>query len=437
MQKVFSLNELIAASENKLTIHTVKDYCRRGELHPCIYFEGNIVCIHEERFQDSIDKSDPVTHIETVSWARKFKGYISASNFIDYITYKDPNTSDVFFNIGKIIEQISSVNEHPTLKSNEYLKAFPPKIDDDIKEIRWLLEIQHFTGNVFRADEIVFHISEVKKILMPDKDINQIKNLDYSDKPFLRQILHNEYFSPIQAACLMSQDDPDVIELLYEKKNQKYILNYPKNYNALTLILRAIEMGILDTVSSTQISKLTLAEFLVTRGYIIENFNTMHYKGSYGPYRLSWEGKKVRDKPEVLNFAIVEDPLSEINYLRFKVDKQNIELEQLKLLSNTISRTDEVKVDKMVNLIKPNQYSTAALEAVKGVIQEFWIYYDPKIDIAPKQSTVMDWIGNTYSEFSNNDYMKKSIDKICRHPTAKLGGNSKVELESKKKTSKQ
>lgn len=425
MQTLYSVNELIDASENKLSIHTIKDYCKRGELHPCIYFEGNIVCIHEERFQDSIDKRDPVAHIETVSWARKFKGYISASNFIDYITYTDPNTSDVFFNIEKIIEHIQSINDFPPLQKDEYLKAFPPLVDDDIQEKRWLREIAHFEGNAFRASEIVFHISEVKKILMPDKDINQIKNLDYSDKPFLEQMLRNEYFSPIEAACLMSQDDPDVIELLYENKNQKYILNYPKNYNALTLILRAIEMGILDTVSSTQISKLTLAEFLVTRGYIIENFNTMHYQGRYGPYRVSFGGKKVRDKPKVLNFAIVEDPLSEINYLRFKVAKQNIELEQLKLLSNTISRTEEVQVDNMINPMEPNQYSTPALEAIKGVIQKFWIYYNPEIDIAPKQSTVMDWIGNTYSEFSNNDYMKKSIDRICRHPHAKTGGNSK------------
>ena len=97
MQKLFSLNEIIDASENKLSIHTIKDYCRRGELHPCIYFEGNIVCIHDERFQNSIDKRDPVAHIETVSWARTFKGYISASNFIDYIAHTDTQASDVFF----------------------------------------------------------------------------------------------------------------------------------------------------------------------------------------------------------------------------------------------------------------------------------------------------------------------------------------------------
>lgn len=74
--------------------------------------------------------------------------------------------------------------------------------------------------------------------------------------------------------------------------------------------------------------------------------------------------------------------------------------------------------------MEPNQYSTPALEAIK-VLSKFGYYYNPEIDIAPKQSTVMDWIGNTYSEFSNNDYMKKSIDRICRHPHAKTGGNSK------------
>ncbi|MND31859.1 hypothetical protein D3C81_295290 [compost metagenome] len=166
MKTLYSLDELIAASENKLTIHTVKDYCRRRELHPCIYFEGNIVCIHEERFQDSIDKRDPVAHIETVSWARKFKGYISASNFINYIAYTDPNTSDVFFNIEKIIEHIPSTNDLPPLQKDEYLKAFPPLVDDDIQDKRWLREVAHFKGNTFRASEIVFHVFEVEKLLL-------------------------------------------------------------------------------------------------------------------------------------------------------------------------------------------------------------------------------------------------------------------------------
>ena len=166
MQKLFSLNEIIDASENKLSIHTIKDYCRRGELHPCIYFEGNIVCIHDERFQNSIDKRDPVAHIETVSWARTFKGYISASNFIDYIAHTDTQASDVFFNVTKIIEHISLINDFPLLQKDEYLKAFPSIIDDDIQEKRWLHEINDFKGNIFKAHEIVFHVSEVEKLLL-------------------------------------------------------------------------------------------------------------------------------------------------------------------------------------------------------------------------------------------------------------------------------
>ncbi|MDY6460750.1 hypothetical protein [Acinetobacter faecalis] len=166
MQTLYSVNELIDASENKLSIHTIKDYCRRGELHPCIYFEGNIVCIHDERFQNSIDKRDPVAHIETVSWARTFKGYISASNFIDYIAHTDTQASDVFFNVTKIIEHISLINDFPLLQKDEYLKAFPSIIDDDIQEKRWLHEINDFKGNIFKAHEIVFHVSEVEKLLL-------------------------------------------------------------------------------------------------------------------------------------------------------------------------------------------------------------------------------------------------------------------------------
>lgn len=166
MQTLYSVNELIGASENKLSIHTIKDYCRRGELHPCIYFEGNIVCIRDERFQNSIDKRDPVAHIETLSWARTFKGYISASNFIDYITHTDTQASDVFFNVTKIIEHISLTNDFPLLQKDEYLKAFPPIIDDDIQEKRWLYEINDFKGNIFKAHEIVFHVSEIEKLLL-------------------------------------------------------------------------------------------------------------------------------------------------------------------------------------------------------------------------------------------------------------------------------
>ncbi|HAV5946651.1 TPA: hypothetical protein JI227_11795 [Acinetobacter baumannii] len=424
MQTLFSLNELITASENKLSINTIKDYCRRGELHPCIYFEGNIVCIYDERHQNSIDKRDPITHIENVKWARKFKGYISASNFIDYIAYTTPNESDVFFNVEKIIEHISPINDFPALQKDEYLKAFPPFSDDDIQEKRWSLEIRHFTGNVFRAEDIVFHVSEVEKILIPSKNINGIRFLDYTDKPFLTRLFRQEYFTLIEAACLISMDDPDVIELLYTNKRDKLEQNYPKNYDALILIQRAIEMGVLKTDISMDIPQLELAEFLVNRGYIIKNFNLRNYEGNYAPYFIALTGNP-RPIPKVLDFTLYDDPLSEINYLRFKVNKLEDENRKLTEANNQVV-TNMAIINSQINDDDISKYSTPALEAMRGVIKEFWLTYDVNKDIAPKQSTIMAWIAESYPEYSENDYMKKAIDKLCRHPKAKLGGNSKL-----------
>ncbi len=161
MNMIFSVNEIITASGGKLSIHTIKDYCRRGELHPCIYFEGNIVCIHDKRHQNGIDVYDSVTHTRSVSWSKKFKGYIYASIFINYTGHTNNNLSDVFYNFEKIMECIPPNTEIPLIKEDEYLKAFPPMVDDDIQEKRWLREAQTFQGNAFTVGDIVFLSKEL------------------------------------------------------------------------------------------------------------------------------------------------------------------------------------------------------------------------------------------------------------------------------------
>lgn len=293
----------MAASESMLSIHVIKDHCRRGKLHPCIYFEGNIVCIKQERYQDSIDKRDPVAHVEYVLWSKVFKGYLSASNFIDYIDCCDSNVRDVFYHVDKIIEYIVPTNAFPALQPDEYLRAFPPYIDDDLREMRWLIKAIDFEGNSFRASDICFHKSEVKFFLTTPKESNQLVSLEFTN---------------------------------------------------------------------------------------------------------------------------IEDPLSEINDLKLKVAQQEAEIEKIKSLNNGLLENTKNISDDKINFIDLSEYSTPALEALKGVIQKFWIPYNPETDIAPKQNTVMDWIANTYPEFSDNDYIKKSIDKLCRHPKAKNGGNRKL-----------
>ncbi|TCM62706.1 hypothetical protein EC844_12424 [Acinetobacter calcoaceticus] len=304
MPTLFSLKELIAASGNMLSIHTIKDYCRRGELHPCIYFEGNIVCIYHRYYENIEDKREAGVHSDNVSWSKIFKGYLSASNFIDYLDCQDSNACGVFYNVEKIIECIVPRNEVPTLKPNESLRAFPPNIDDGLREIRWLNESYGFEGNNFRAADILFHNSEVNVFL--------------------------------------------------------------KTFN---------ESNLMASFDST-------------------------------------------------NF---EDPLSEINYLRCKVAQQEAEIEKLKSANNDVFENTKNISDDKINFTGLGEYSTPTLEAIKGVIREFWLPYNPEIDIPPKQNTVMDWIAINYPEFSKYDSIRRSIDKICRHPKAKIGGRKKFQ----------
>ena len=79
-----------------------------------------------------------------------------------------------------------------------------------------------------------------------------------------------------------------------------------------------------------------------------------------------------------------------------------------------------------VGLLPEPTYTTPALEAINGVIREFWISYDPdKKQPPPKQSVVKAWIAENHPEL-DSDYIQTAIDKICRHPNAKNGGNRKI-----------
>lgn len=77
-------------------------------------------------------------------------------------------------------------------------------------------------------------------------------------------------------------------------------------------------------------------------------------------------------------------------------------------------------------LLPEPTYTTPALEAIQGVVHEFWISYDPDSNQPPpKQSTVTEWIKENHPNIQAADICKY-IDKICRHPSAKNGGNRKL-----------
>ncbi|MER8284620.1 hypothetical protein ABS219_18630, partial [Acinetobacter baumannii] len=71
-------------------------------------------------------------------------------------------------------------------------------------------------------------------------------------------------------------------------------------------------------------------------------------------------------------------------------------------------------------------YRTPALDAVQGVVNKLWFRYDPDGNQPPpKQIQVTDCIKANYTDIQDADICKY-IDKICRQPEAKKGGNTKV-----------
>lgn len=89
--------------------------------------------------------------------------------------------------------------------------------------------------------------------------------------------------------------------------------------------------------------------------------------------------------------------------------------------------SDQMPVVNDVVLALPEPtYTTPPLEALQGVINEFWINYDPnRNQLPPKQDVVTQWIAEKYPMITGKD-LRLYIDKICRHPTAKGGGNKKI-----------
>lgn len=79
-----------------------------------------------------------------------------------------------------------------------------------------------------------------------------------------------------------------------------------------------------------------------------------------------------------------------------------------------------------VGLLPEPTYTTPLLEIVDAVIDRFWSGYKPDENMVfEKQLEIERWIKETYPDIAN-PYIAKAIDRICRHPTAKLGGNKKI-----------
>ncbi|MBF7695857.1 hypothetical protein [Acinetobacter rathckeae] len=146
------------------------------------------------------------------------------------------------------------------------------------------------------------------------------------------------------------------------------------------------------------------------------------------PYKEDWEVKEqieinIEDEPYLRTTLtkIHRDELSKW------LDKNGYFQPTLKEISTkkVISTIQEIQNNNMRLLPEPT-YTTPLLEIVNAVVDKFWKGYNPdEAMVAEKQIEIERWIKENYPETSNN-YIAKAIDRICRHPSTKTGGNKKL-----------
>lgn len=118
------------------------------------------------------------------------------------------------------------------------------------------------------------------------------------------------------------------------------------------------------------------------------------------------------------------NPILELCIFKESVKYYGAQSDEILILEDRIKELEDTLQHLMVQK-NITTYKTPALNALYGVINEFWKDYDVKSNMpAPKQDYVKKWISLEYPEI-DTDYMQKAIDKICRHPDAKNGGNYK------------
>lgn len=218
-------------------------------------------------------------------------------------------------------------------------------------------------------------------------------------------------FSIAEAALLTAGIDP----LLYEDRNYNESVTTilkaekPQNWQHGLMIIRALKQSI------------CLGEITCKVAFIDES---------------NWVGEEWVEKIEQLDLTL--EHLEAINMLLTKISrkeykkwlKNNGYLESPQqtetILSNAIFQPPQPINYNDALLIPQTTYTTPALEAIHGVVNHWWKDFNPDDNQSlPQQKLIKSWIADNYPEM-DTDYMQTAIDKICRHPSAKKGGNRKL-----------
>lgn len=142
----------------------------------------------------------------------------------------------------------------------------------------------------YRSDTLAFKKSELLEVLQAinsnfrfeDNDSSEKNNTDYSkpeniieDVPsHLKTLILSDYFSIVEAACCISQDEATKIQALLDSGDLNYdAWRYGEHIQAVKVIENGIKANKLEVDSEGQIPRRSLQYFLHERGYILSGFN--------------------------------------------------------------------------------------------------------------------------------------------------------------------
>ncbi len=312
MKNFYTLEEVLSASDEPLSLLDIIDYCRRSMLHPCVYLDGNLVCIEETREHHSEDKRDYPEHVVEAKWHVPFQGYVFSQDLIEQLRSKNQT-----FNLLKIDQIISQYSEIPLNEPelNQSLHIYERRYDDDVKDFFWIRDMkdEEYKGIEYSKKEIVFHIEELKRINFNDPDKRKFDALrrEYNHEEYKHLLFSKPSFSIHEAASIVSMNNPLFVEVYRDQPNfVKYFQHYLHSYN---LISSWSEDGILG--ESEMIPAELLKETLKKNKILIQSFNAHLIIMEEG--NLTVEHKRINEQNE------------EIERLRETIKNLNTQIEQL------------------------------------------------------------------------------------------------------------
>lgn len=207
----------------------------------------------------------------------------------------------------------------------------------------------------------------------------------------------------------------------------------------LTDLFQTVECEPIDDKISSLIS-----------GEISELFiSKIRYKGREGKLLKKnkysdWSLEKVQEQlqSKSLNFKSIGFEFSHtaINKDTLMIDSKSLyeylDFKPKKLLNVIDDLTTKLDLNEKETLLLRSKgtstYSTAALEVITAVVNEFWEDWESNSSRDVSQTNIKEWIKKKFPEIQS-DALRHAIDQVCRHPEQKKGGRNNSPIKQTKK----